>query len=352
MAEVTGNGPDGGVANPAVDEASSGAGARLPALQPFPLDRVPAGLTGGAVAVGNFDGMHRGHAELIRRTLADARRNGGPAVVLTFEPHPRTVFRPEAPVFRLTPLPVKARVLKAMGVDGLAVAGFDRAFAAIAAEAFIETVLLGQLKLAAAVVGFNFHFGKGRAGTTALLVEAGKQHGFAVDVVDEVRYGEPIASSRIRDALAEGDVGVANELLGYRWFVLGQVERGDQRGRTLGYPTANLRLGPDCRLRHGVYAVRLQRADGRVLDGVASYGRRPTFDNGPPILETHIFDFAGDIYGEEVAVSLLGWIRPEEAFSSAEALIAAMNRDSRTARTMLASAGPGSALDRALVGTT
>lgn len=323
-------------------------GARLPALQPFSLDEIPADLTGGVVAIGNFDGMHRGHAELIRRTLADARAGGVPAVVLTFEPHPRTVFRPDSPVFRLTPLPVKARILNAMGVDGLVVATFDSRFAAITAEAFVDTVLRDKLKLSAAVVGFNFHFGKGRAGDTALLVEAGQRHGFGVDVIDEVSGSEPFASSRIREALAEGDVVRANELLGYRWFVEGVVEAGDRRGRTLGYPTANLRLPADCRLRHGIYAVRVQRFDGTGFGGVASYGRRPTFDNGPPLFEAHLFDHAGELYGEEIAVSLIGWIRAEEAFASAEALVTAMDRDAAAAREMLVSAGAGSPLDQAL----
>ena len=325
-------------------------GARLPALTPHNLDEVPADLAGGVVAVGNFDGMHRGHRVLLDRARAEARRLAVPSVVLTFEPHPRTVFRPETPVFRLTPLPAKARLLRALGIDGLIVARFDRAFSSIAADAFVDEILVDRLKLKAAVVGFNFHFGKGRAGSPALLAEAGRRCGFAVIAIGEVAEdgGTSVSSTAIREDLALGDVATANLRLGYRWFVVGEVVHGDRRGRELGFPTANIRLGADCRLRHGVYAVRLQRPDGGIHDGVASYGRRPTFDDGAPLLEVFLFDFSGDLYGEEVAVSFQAWIRPELKFDSAGALVAAMADDVKTARAHLAAALPGSSLDNAL----
>jgi riboflavin kinase/FMN adenylyltransferase len=314
-----------------------------------PIDAVPATLRGGVVAVGNFDGVHRGHAGLLTQAQQEAARLGVPAVVLTFEPHPRTFFRPEQPVFRLTSAAAKARLLAALGIDGMVVATFDRAFAGIPAEDFIATILRGRLGLRAAVVGFDFHFGQGRRGSPALLAAAGARDGFAVTVVEAIgESGEPIASTAIRAALAEGDIAAANRLLGYRWFVTGEIVHGDKRGRELGFPTANIRLPADCRLRHGIYAVRMQRAGGAILDGVASYGRRPTFDNGPPLLETFLFDFSGDLYGETVSVSFAGWIRAEEKFESVDALVAAMNRDSANAREILAQAGPGSALDRAL----
>lgn len=325
-------------------------GARLPALTPFPIDRLPAELRGGVVAVGNFDGMHRGHVGLLERARAEAGRLGAPSVVLTFEPHPRTVFRPEEPVFRLTPIDAKARLLAALRIDGLAVAAFDRSFASNTAEDFVDKILRGRLALSAAVVGFDFHFGKGRGGSPAMLAAAGERQGFAVTIVQAIgdAGGQPVASTDIRQALVAGDIAAANNLLGYRWFVTGEVVAGDRRGRELGFPTANIRLGPDCQLRQGIYAVRMQRAGGAILDGVASYGRRPTFDNGAPLFEVFLFDFAGDLYGETVAVSFFGWIRPEEKFASVEALIAAMNRDSAAARAILAAAGPGSPLDRAL----
>ncbi len=270
--------------------------------------------------------------------------------MLTFEPHPRTVFRPDTPVFRLTPLAAKARLLKALAIDGLVVATFDRTFSMITAEAFVDTILVGRLRLAAAVIGYNFHFGKGRAGTPAMLAAEGERLGFAVSVIDKVTGSgiAPVASTAIREALAAGNAVGANQLLGYRWFVIGKIVAGERRGRELGYPTANLQLGSDCQLRHGVYAVRLRRADGLSIDGVASFGRRPTFDNGPPLLEVFLFDFSGDLYGEEVVVTFFDWIRPEEKFSSAGVLIEAMDQDCRTARAMLAAAGPGSRLDQAL----
>jgi riboflavin kinase/FMN adenylyltransferase len=323
---------------------------RLPALAPYDLADLPADLIGGVVAVGNFDGVHRGHAALLEATRDAAAAAGVPALVLTFEPHPKTFFRPEAPVFRLTPLRAKARLLKALRLDGLAVAAFDRTFASIAAEDFVERILVGRLKLKAAVVGFNFHFGKGRTGTPALLADAGRRLGFAVTVFDRVSgdEGAPLSSSAIRDSLFAGDVAAANRLLGYRWFVTGEVVAGDRRGRELGYPTANIRLGEEEGLRHGIYAVRMRRAGGASMGGVASYGRRPTFGGGPPILEAHLFDFSGDLYGEEVEVVFVGWIRPERTFQDAGDLIAAMDHDSAEARAILAAAGPGTTLDAAL----
>jgi riboflavin kinase/FMN adenylyltransferase len=311
-------------------------------LIPSSLDDVPPQLTGGVVAVGNFDGVHEGHRVLLGAARAEAERRGVPAVVLTFEPHPRTYFRPAEPVFRLTPLAAKARLLGALGMDGVVVANFDQTLAEMPPESFVSDILVSRLKLAAAVVGFNFHFGKGRRGSPSVLAAAGAARGFAVEVVEQVstsRTGAVASSSTIRNHLAEGDVGAANIDLGYRWFVIATVVRGDQRGRDLGFPTANLHIAPDCRLRHGIYAVRLQRADGTILDAVASYGRRPTFDNGAPILEVHVLDFAG-----------VAWIRPELKFSGIDELVAAMNEDVAKTRRILAAAGAGSAIDRRLAG--
>jgi riboflavin kinase/FMN adenylyltransferase len=315
-----------------------------------PLGAVPASLRGAVVALGNFDGLHAGHRALLDVALDQARPLGVPAVVLTFEPHPRSVFRPDQPVFRLTPLPAKARLLAALGLDGLVVVPFDRTFATTTADAFIDDVLIRRLNVAGVIVGYNFRFGYGREGTAPSLAGAGTGRRFAVAILDEICEQDGVArsSSAIRDDLAAGDIATANARLGYRWFVVGPVIAGDRRGRELGFPTANIALGPDCRLRHGVYAVRLRRADGTVLDGVASYGRRPTFDNGAPLLEVHAFDFSGDLYGEEVVVSFFGWLRPELKFDSAEALIAAMQGDAAAARALLDNAGPGTEIDRAL----
>ena len=325
--------------------------ARRPPLAAFPVDQIPDSLRGGVVAVGNFDGVHRGHQALLAHARADADRLAVPAVALTFEPHPRTFFRPEAPVFRLTAVDAKARLLAALGIDGLVVATFDKAFAATAAEDFVTAVLRDRLALKAAVVGFDFHFGKGRSGTPDMLRQAGARLGFAVAVVTPVGEadGTLFASTDIRQALAEGDIARANRLLGYRWFVIGAVVAGERRGRQLGYPTANLHV-PDCGLAHGIYAVRVRTPDGAEHDGVASYGRRPTFDNGSPLLEVHLFGFAGDLYGKTLAVSFLAWLRPEKKFASFDALIAAMNDDSAAAKAVQAAAGLGSDLDRALAG--
>jgi riboflavin kinase/FMN adenylyltransferase len=329
---------------------STRSGARQAALVPYPIAEVPAKLTGGVVAIGNFDGLHGGHRALLEIARLEAARRSVPALALTFEPHPRTVFRPQPPVFRLTPLAAKARLLAALGLDGLVVADFTPALAAMLADAFIEEILVRRLKISGAVVGFNFRFGNMRRGDAALLEAAGPRHGFSVTVVDQVCEvsGDPVSSSSIRSHLAQGDIAQANAHLGYRWFVVGEVIHGQHRGRDLGFPTANLRLGVDCSLRHGIYAVRMRRADGTILDGVASYGRRPTFDNGAPLLEVYLFDFKGDLYGEEVAVSFINWIRPELKFDSVEALVATIRRDCEIARALLAAAGPGTDLDKAL----
>jgi riboflavin kinase/FMN adenylyltransferase len=325
------------------------AGASIKPLLPHRLDQVPSDLVGAVYAIGNFDGVHRGHAVLFETARAAARRQGVPAVVLTFEPHPRTLFRPEAPVFRLAPLEAKTRLFAALGLDGLIVIPFDRAFASHTAEVFIESDLIGRLAIKAAVVGYDFHFGKARVGSPEYLTDAGKRLGFDVRVIAPVSDETAIiSSSRARACLEAGDVEAANRLLGYRWFVAGEVIAGDRRGRMLGMPTANIQLGADSRLRHGIYAVRLRRPDGSVHHGVASYGRRPTFDNGAPILEVHLLDFSGDLYGERAIVTFFDWIRPEARFDSVDDLIAEMNRDGDTARRVLATAAPGTAMDRAL----
>jgi riboflavin kinase/FMN adenylyltransferase len=321
----------------------------LEALTPFPVEQMPHGLAGGVVAIGNFDGVHRGHMALLEAARTAAQARGGPPLVLTFEPHPRTVFRPETPVFRLTPLRAKARLLKAAGIEGLAVAAFDRSFAALTPDEFIARVLVEQLRIAGAVVGFNFRFGRARSGNPEMLAEAGRRRGFNVAVVDAVaKDGAAVASSDIREALAAGDIARANALLGHRWFVMGTVEHGEARGRALGFPTANIRPPADCALRRGVYAVRLQRPGGALHDGVASYGVRPTFGGGAPVLEVYLFEFNDSLYDEETAVSFVGWIREEARFATIPELVAAVRGDCDAARAILAAAPPGAPLDRRL----
>ncbi|EFL88555.1 bifunctional riboflavin kinase/FAD synthetase [Ahrensia sp. R2A130] len=312
-------------------------------------ENVPDSLAGGVVAIGNFDGVHRGHQVVLGRALNEARKAGVPALALSFEPHPRTLFKPQSPVFRLTAEQDKAGIVEAFGMDGLLTLPFTKELAGTEAEAFVTDILRGRAAASHLVTGFNFHFGKGRAGSPEFLQEVGQRDGFGVTTVEaEEEGGDAISSSRIRRQLGAGDVAAAADLLGYRWRVGGTVVKGAQLGRTLGYPTANLALAENCRLAHGIYAVRLRRADGSLHDGVASFGRRPTFDNGAPLLETFVFDFSDDLYGERIEVSLFEHLRGEEKFDSAEALVEQMDRDSEAARKALAAATPLSNLDERL----
>ncbi|ESX08624.1 bifunctional riboflavin kinase/FAD synthetase [Mesorhizobium sp. M0179] len=312
---------------------------------------LPPHLRGGVVAIGNFDGVHRGHQAVLDRALAEAGRRGVPALVLSFEPHPRKVFRPDMPLFVLTPPPMKARLLSHLGFAALVEQPFTRAFAGLSAEAFVTDVLETNLGITHAVTGFDFHFGKDRQGGPAFLMAAGERHGFAVTLVDAFRDegAEVVSSSRIRELLCEGEVAEAAGLLGYRFTVESEVIGGQQLGRTLGFPTANMRLSPETTLKEGIYAVRFRRADGTLYDGVASFGRRPTVDdNGAPLLETFVFDFAGDLYGEICDVSLFGFLRPEVKFDGLDGLVAQMKRDEAEARALLAGVRPLSDLDGAI----
>jgi riboflavin kinase/FMN adenylyltransferase len=303
-------------------------------------DLAPAGaLRGATVAIGNFDGVHRGHKAVIAAALARGRALGKPAAALTFEPHPRAFFNPGEPLFRLTPEAAKLRLLAAAGLDGAIVLTFDADLARLSAEDFVQRVLVERFGISGAAIGFNFHFGANRAGSPEFLQAQGKQHGFAVDVVPPLLDGgRPVSSGPIRAALAAGRLDDAAEFLGYPWFVSGTVIHGDKRGRTLGFPTANLRLDPSCALRHGVYAVRTAVA-GRRYDGVANFGRRPMFDTGAVLLEIFLFDFSGDLYGANIDVVFVAWLRDEAVFASAEDLVHQMGEDSRHARQALARAG-------------
>ena len=307
-------------------------------------DDLPAAWRGGVVAIGNFDGVHRGHQAVLDAASAEAEHLGAPALMLTFEPHPRAFFAGR-PLFRLTPAPLKAALAAALGFNGVLVLPFDQALAAQSAEDFVHTMLVETLAIRAAVTGYDFHFGQARRGTPRFLAEQGVLHGFAVTIVDAVGEGAAaVSSTRVRGALAAGDIAAATKLLGWRFSVAGEVIRGDGRGRDLGYPTANMTLDPACELAEGIYAVRFLTADGVVRDGVASYGRRPTFGGGEPVLETFVFDYAGDLYGKNALVSFVAFIRPERHFDDAEALVAQMDQDSRDARAILAET-PASVLD-------
>jgi riboflavin kinase / FMN adenylyltransferase len=295
-------------------------------------------LDGAVVAIGNFDGVHRGHRAVIAAAQARARALGRPAAALTFEPHPRSFFRPDEPLFRLTDERAKLRLLAGTGLDGAIVLPFDAALAGLSAADFVARILVGRFAVAGVAIGFDFHFGLNRAGSPGYLAAQGAKLGFAVDIVPRFEdNGRPVRSGPIRAALAAGRIAEANELLGYPWFVSGTVVHGDKRGRELGYPTANLRLDPGCALAHGIYAVRVGVGERRY-DGVASFGRRPMFDQGTVLLEAFLFDFSGDLYGEVIDVAFVDWIRPELKLDSVDELVRRMDEDSRLARAALARA--------------
>ncbi len=312
---------------------------------------LPEHLRGGVIAIGNFDGVHRGHQAVLQRALDLANDRGIPALVLTFEPHPRTVFRPERPVFRLTPAPLKARILEGMGFAAVIEYPFDRGFSEMSAHDFIRSVLLDWLHGSEVVTGFDFHFGKGREGGPAFLMAAGQDNGFGVTLVDAFRdeNASVISSSFTRALLGEGAVVEAAGQLGYRYTVEAEVIDGKKLGRTLGYPTANMQLPPEVELRNGIYAVRFRRPDGSLHDGVASYGRRPTVtSNGAPLLETFLFDFSGDLYGEVSAVSFFGHLRDELKFDGLHPLVIQMKRDEEEARALLSGVTPLGLIDQRL----
>lgn len=299
----------------------------------------PPGLAGAVAAIGNFDGVHRGHLAVIGRAREFAKKMGAPCAVLTFEPHPADFFKGPNTIFRLTPQDAKITALERLGIDGVIVIPFDKRLACLSAEAFVAEILVRRLGVRAAVAGYDFHFGAGRSGSPAFLEEAGRRYGFAVEIVERVsaapeNESEPASSTAARAALEQGDALQATKLLGHPFSIMGKVIRGDERGRTLGFPTANLLPDPSCRLRHGVYAVRVI-ARKKTYDGVASYGRRPTFDNGQALLEAFLFDFSGDLYGQTIEVLFIDWIRPEEKFDSAAALVEQMKQDAARAREIL-----------------
>ena len=302
-------------------------------------DTAPDGALRGAVlAMGNFDGVHRGHQAVIAVARKNASELSRPAGVLTFEPHPRDFFHPAEPLFRLTDEAVKLRLLAAAGLDGAVVLTFNSALAATTAEDFVTRILVGRFAVSGVIVGFNFHFGKNRAGSPAFLTEQGRKYGFAVNIVPPFELdGRPVSSGPIRDALIAERVTDAAVLLSFPWFVSGKVIHGDKRGRELGFPTANLELDASCGLRHGVYAVRVG-VDGRRYDGVANFGRRPMFDSGAVLLEVFLFDFSGDLYGRDIDVVFIDWIREEKLFSSVDELVRNMDNDAAQARAVLANA--------------
>lgn len=303
---------------------------------------LPENLKGAVVAIGNFDGFHRGHRAVVDVAVSKAAELNCPAVILTFDPHPRTWFNPKQPVYILTPPELKSKLANSLGFSAMAVHTFDKAFSSLSAGRFISEILLGKLGAKHIVTGQDFHFGSKRTGTPQYLKEAGQQHGFGVTLVDACtdENSQIISSSRIRDHLARGELAQANGLLGYAYRITGTVIVGQKMGRKLGFPTANIALPENVKLRHGIYAVRVIRANGGRHEGVASYGRRPTFDNGEALFETFLFEFDEDLYDEKLTVVLYAWLRPEKKFENVDDLVEAMKIDKRDASRFLSTLPP------------
>ena len=309
------------------------------------MERIDGGtrierLRGGIVALGNFDGFHSGHQAVVGRAVALARDRGVPAIVATFDPHPVRYFKPDVPPFRLTSLDQRAALFAAAGADAMLVFRFDAALAAVTAEAFVTDWLVARAGASGVVTGEDYTFGKGRGGSIAVLHALGAANGLSVETVAPVAApigsgGGIVSSSRIRAALQAGDCATACALMTRPFAVRGVVQHGDKVGRTIGYPTANLDMGDYLRPRYGIYACRGRLSDGRLLNGAANLGVRPTFAPPKELLEPYFFDFAGDLYGATIEVELHAFIRPEAKFDNLGALQAQMAKDCDVARDLL-----------------
>ena len=299
---------------------------------------VPPAARGGAYAIGNFDGVHRGHQVLLQAAREHAAAVGGPAGVILFEPHPRELFQPDIPHFRLTPLARKLELLEGLGLDVAVVLKFDAALAALSAQDFIARILVDALGARHIIIGYDFRFGQGRGGDAETLRRAGRAHGFGVSVVAPVGEGDTVFSSGVvRAALTRGDVAGAARLLGRFWRVLGEVIGGFKRGTGLGFPTANIALTPGAALAHGIYAVRVY-AEGHAFAGAAYLGTRPTFDDGVPMLEVFLLDFDGDLYGKVITLEFLDFVRADMKFTSIDALKAQIAQDCSKAQAIVEAA--------------
>ena len=314
-----------------------------------PLDGTPDEFRGGVVAIGNFDGVHQGHQQVLKVAEQAAQERHVPLLAMTFDPHPRTLFQPEKPVFRITGARERAVLLSICGAQRVLQIPFNRTFSNLSATAFVEDILIKRLGVATVVIGYDFHFGRGRSGSPEFLKQKGAQAGFDVLVIEAHgdETGSVYSSSAIRASLTNGDIVTANEALGYRWFVTAPVQHGQKLGRTLGFPTANQSLDPACGLKHGIYSVQMA-VDGALIDGVASFGRRPTFDDGAPLLETYLLDHSIDLYGKVVSVIFEAFQRGEEKFNSVEALVEQMNRDKAKASQVLRAAPAPTGLSKAV----
>ncbi len=295
----------------------------------------PDELKGVALAIGNFDGVHLGHQAVIRASLAEAKRSGAPSAVMTFEPHPRAFFQPGKPMFRLTPPELKLKLFEALGLDMTVALPFDAALAARPAESFVSEILVRGLGVSHVITGSDFHFGKGRDGNPDVMRTLGEAHGFGATIVTpQSGEGGVYSSTQIRNFLREGNPRGAADSLGYWWRVNGEVIGGDKRGHGLGYPTANIAVPEGFELKHGIYAVRV-RAGGVRYHAAAYLGTRPSFDDGESVLETFLFDFEGDLYGQVIELEIIEFLRGDERFDSPEALIGQIKADCERAEQCL-----------------
>lgn len=298
-------------------------------------DSFPREMRGAALAIGNFDGVHRGHQALFQAARAAIARHGGLAGAMVFEPHPREFFQPDRPHFRLTPLAQKLALLERYDLDLAVVLTFDKKLAALSAYDFIERILVAGLGVRHIIVGHDFHFGKGRDGNSAVMQAAGKEFGFGVTVVETVaEAGEIFSSSAIRAEIAQGDVKSAAQMLGHYWRLAGKVVGGAKVGAGIGFPTANIPLPKGTALAHGIYAVFVY-IHGVQHRGAAYLGTRPTFDDGTPVLEVFLFDFNESLYGREIEVEFVDFIRGDRRFETVELLVAQMDKDVARARQIL-----------------
>lgn len=297
---------------------------------------VPITARSAVVAIGNFDGVHQGHRALLRAAVAKAQELGRPSGVMVFEPHPREFFQPHEQHFRLTPLTRKLALFEKLGLKVAFVQHFDQGLAALKAEEFIERVLVAGLGVSHVIIGYDFYFGNKRGGNPELMAQAGEQFGFGVTILPPVaEAGEVFSSSGVRLHLAQGDVKGAAHMLGDNWRVAGKVVGGAKRGTGMGYPTANLPMPKGTALGHGIYAVRAH-VDGKTHDAAAYLGTRPTFDDGMPVLEVFLLDFDGDLYGHQMDVEFVGFVRGDRKFASADELVMQMNADVAQVRAILA----------------
>jgi riboflavin kinase/FMN adenylyltransferase len=307
-------------------------------MQRLTLDGgIPDSLKGSIVALGNFDGFHLGHQAVVSRAVACAFHERRPVIVATFDPHPVRFFKPEVPPFRLTTLDQREKLFAHAGADALLVFEFGAELAATSAEDFVSKLLAGRVGAAGVVTGDDFTFGRGRTGNVETLKTLGAHSGIGAEAVAQVLVdGERVSSGRIRDALIAGDTAAATRMLSRPYAIEGVVQRGGARGREFGYPTANLELGDYLRPKYGIYAVRVTLDDGSEHPGVASLGVRPTFEPPQELLEAHLFDFDGDLYGRTIEVALHAYIREERKFETPDHLVAEMRSDEAAARTLLA----------------